>query len=789
MEELLRGAEAAAVIPFDYGAPCLYFPVRHHSPACAWHLRRAIQRYQPDCILVEGPENANPLLPVLADPASRPPLALYYSYRDSAGLLSEEKESYKCYYPFLACSPEYAALREAAERGVPCRFIDLPYGEILLATSGEKGLRSREEKHAYQDDYLLSRSRFVALLCQKAGLRSFEEFWEKYFEIRALAMSTEEYVAQMHAYCLPARQETPQEQLEEEGCLAREAYMAQNIARAREEFQRVLVVTGGFHTWGLLHPQPWQSSHSLPEGSQGVYPMRYSMEAADALNGYASGMPSPGFYHKIWSILESETPELPYDKANLDFLVAAGRSLRREGFSLSAFDEICAMDMARGLAELRGKSQPGLYELQDAVLSCFVKGEEAVAASEPLRVLRKLLTGNQVGELCSQALVPPLVKDFDGQCKKFRLKLQGAMSQQVTLNIFSSPRHRAASCFLYQTVFLECGFAQRQKGPDLLRGKDRNLIRETWKYKWSGHVAAALIDHSVSGATMEEACRTELNQRMARVSLAGEGAGLLVQGFLMGLEDETQALTEKLEALLAVDGDFFSLAEACRHLNTLWELQDLYRQQEEDRLPRLLDVCFTKLAQLLPAMAGVKDDQLDSCIQICALLYRLSAGGPFARRRGQLLDALQRLTEDPDGNPALHGAALGLLYGADPQWKEEVFRTCAGYLRGTRERMLCSAQFLRGLFSTSRDLVLIDEGFTAMIDGLFARLTQEDFTALLPELRLAFSYFAPAETDRIARRAAALHGKDAASVRERPAVTAAQYAYGEALDAWAAAQL
>lgn len=72
-------------------------------------------------------------------------------------------------------------------------------------------------------------------------------------------------------------------------------------------------------------------------------------------------------------------------------------------------------------------------------------------------------------------------------------------------------------------------------------------------------MAAALIDHSVSGATMEEACRTELNQRMARVSLAGEGAGLLVQGFLMGLEDETQALTEKLEALLAVDGDFFSL--------------------------------------------------------------------------------------------------------------------------------------------------------------------------------------------------------------------------------------
>ena len=116
MEELLRGAQAAEIIPFDFSAPCLYFPVRHHSPACAFHLRRAIGRYRPDCILVEGPENANPLIPVLADPEGHPPLALYYSYRDSAGLLSEEKESYKCYYPFLDCSPEYIALREAAER-------------------------------------------------------------------------------------------------------------------------------------------------------------------------------------------------------------------------------------------------------------------------------------------------------------------------------------------------------------------------------------------------------------------------------------------------------------------------------------------------------------------------------------------------------------------------------------------------------------------------------------------------------------------------------------------------
>lgn len=41
---------------WDLSAPLLYFPVRHHSPACAFHLQKAIAAYQPDCILIEGPE-------------------------------------------------------------------------------------------------------------------------------------------------------------------------------------------------------------------------------------------------------------------------------------------------------------------------------------------------------------------------------------------------------------------------------------------------------------------------------------------------------------------------------------------------------------------------------------------------------------------------------------------------------------------------------------------------------------------------------------------------------------
>ena len=119
METVLRGRDTAEVIPFDYDAPVLYYPVRHHSPACAWHLERAMERYRPELVLVEGPENANDLISILANPETRAPVALYYAYRDDAGLLREgveegeapPPESDACYYPFLDQSPELAALR------------------------------------------------------------------------------------------------------------------------------------------------------------------------------------------------------------------------------------------------------------------------------------------------------------------------------------------------------------------------------------------------------------------------------------------------------------------------------------------------------------------------------------------------------------------------------------------------------------------------------------------------------------------------------------------------------
>jgi len=56
--------------------PVVVFGIRHHGPGSARSLIAALEEYQPDAVLIEGPSDAGPLLRwVLAD-GMTPPLAL-----------------------------------------------------------------------------------------------------------------------------------------------------------------------------------------------------------------------------------------------------------------------------------------------------------------------------------------------------------------------------------------------------------------------------------------------------------------------------------------------------------------------------------------------------------------------------------------------------------------------------------------------------------------------------------------------------------------------------------------
>ena len=66
-----------------------FFPVRHHSPACAWHLRELVRRERFSSVLVEGPEDITPLIPFILDGRTRAPFAVYTTYVDREGARKE----------------------------------------------------------------------------------------------------------------------------------------------------------------------------------------------------------------------------------------------------------------------------------------------------------------------------------------------------------------------------------------------------------------------------------------------------------------------------------------------------------------------------------------------------------------------------------------------------------------------------------------------------------------------------------------------------------------------------
>lgn len=785
MERILRSQEMAEII---------LLPVRHHSPACARHVARMIREIRPAAILVEGPENACPLIPVMVHGDTKAPFAVYYSYHDASGRISEEKAHYKCYYPFLDYSPELAALREGAGLGIETAFIDLPYGDILAASGkGEGLLEASEEKKNYNDDYLLSRNEYLKRLCEKTGLRGFDEFWEKYFELEGVREDGAKWFGDLLAYCALARENTPLEELRRDGCLARERFMARRIReRARQAASgkgTVLVVTGGFHTPGLkallesVGEEGAETVNGRAEaGCQGVYLMPYSMEAADALNGYASGMPFAGFYQKAWEGMEES--DTPYRDAVLDMIVASGKETRRQEGNPSTYDEICACAMAGGLAELRGKREPGAYELLDAVLSSFVKGEYTMATDTPMRNLRRCMTGQAVGTLCRQADMPPIIHDFEAQCGRFGLKAKSTLETEAVLNIFSNKKHRQESRFFHRMAFLKTGFSVRKKGPDLRFGKDRNLIRETWVYKWNAQVGAALIDVSVYGGTIEEGAVGLVREELKKDLDARESAGLLTRVFEMGLEEQMRAVYERVYELMRRDGDFYSVADAVKSLMAMEELGNLYGNLTESG--GLLHLGCRRLIALLPSMVGIKDGDLNRCMDVLKLLYLLTGrdAGGFGQEREAYYAALFGMGGDGRIHPGLNGCLHGILYGGGRETAEEVEAVCRGYLGGTVGQLSSTAQFFRGLFYAARDLVFIGGRFTEMLDEFLGKVSRDEFMGLLPELRMAFTYFTPRETDKIASMAAGLHGRGRDRLLGRREVFPEWYSYGKEMDGY-----
>ena len=169
---------------------------------------------------------------------------------------------------------------------------------------------------ALQEEHSLQHSAYLSALAKKTGCRDFNELWDHLFEAHCQQTPTPDFIRQIAAYCYLARRETPPESLETDGTLAREAAMAKAIAAVLQNLDgKILVVTGGFHSVALPalieSPPAAPPAPKLSPGSAQTVLMRYSFEQLDALNGYAAGMPAPGYYQLLWAHMQQPAANSP----------------------------------------------------------------------------------------------------------------------------------------------------------------------------------------------------------------------------------------------------------------------------------------------------------------------------------------------------------------------------------------------------------------------------------------------------------------------------------------------
>lgn len=761
------------------------FPVRHHSPRAASCLRAWLERVQPELVLIEGPSDAESLIPIITDQESQPPIAIL--------AYSTDGQPQSCMWPFARYSPEYEALRWARAHGVKTRFVDWPAGAALGAArqAAREAAMNAEvppavptpEEASDPDASVDTRHRHQDL-AERFELRHFNEFWDAWFETPAYEPALfREAMTAFADYIAPAADRDPESAL-------RDRIMAEAIEAAIQEGtapERIVAVLGAAHVAAILRGDP-RVDTALPEAvpaALAVVP--YSYMRLSESSGYGAGNRAPWYYERVYE------NDLDFNQASLVVLIEFATSMRLRGFAVSLADVIEAYRLAVTLAGLRGKSAPGADELSEAACATITRGQEA-----PIReFLAPLMIGRRVGRLGSAAGRNSLQREFAEGLQKFGFPHRDEL-ETVTLRLADTTQ-AAASLFLHRLRVADVPYAsyagsqsvvsQAKQGDEAGGYGALTRVREHWQVQWTPATEVALAERVIYGENFAEVCERKLNESLQETKRASEATQLLVDAVLTEAMKATARALDAAERLSSTDDDVDSLSQAARTLAGLKSFGSSRPQltQVAGTVDRLLVGTFTRATLRLPlCLLGDAEATAPACRAMTVLQeLALSQAG---LDRGAWFTGLHGISADETVEPTASGTAAALLYLA---------RECNDeHLRALLDRRLSdtitparSADFLAGFFSVNALVLLKNRDIVAALSSFLAGLSGEAFRDTLPALRRAFAVLGASERRFLLEHLVALHGGTAKAesaqvltVTDKSALTELGATLGKALD-------
>lgn len=718
---------------YDPDARVVFFPVRHHSPACARLIKQLIHEMNPDAVLIEGPADYNAHIHELFL-EHRMPIAIY----SFAHL--EDGTRRGAFYPFCVYSPEWQAIQTAHEVGAEVQFIDLPWAEFAGQT---------EVTHRYADNQL-EESQYIPMLCDELGVDDFDGLWDKLFEIDE-TLSVASYLERAHQFMWHLRITAP---IIREHDIHREYYMAGRIQKKMDAYNgRILVVTGGFHSSALFNrlfgkgepnPAPYEQAAQVAVKEQGIALTPYSYQRLDNLKGYESGMPNPGFYHHIWYDTLNKTPD-----THRKLISMVAQMLRNRNQPVSSADLIAVETTSQALATLRGHTQVWRRDLIDGIISALVKDELIFETQHPfLQAIFEVFRGNERGKLAEGATLPPLVSQIQHLLEAHDLSPDQG-SRNITLDLTKAPDLERSRILHQMRVLRLPGYILFAGGSNLQGYSDVTEVIEKWIIGWSPEFEAACIEATIYGPTLLDASKAALLERAEQLHApdAAQAAGILLDAALMGLPDHSEELYATLEKAIYKDSNFLTVAQALSRLLYLYRFDNVLGTLQQSDVGDILRSAFQRALWLLESLGVLEGEDQALLNGVRALLDTFERCAPVLNTSQQdFTDVFERVSKERMQTPVLRGATSGVLLILNTIDTKAILANLRYFADPDQ-----LGDFLTGLFFIAREKIQRQQDILESIDVLIQGYDDDSFLVALPSMRLAFSYFTPREKHYIAR--------------------------------------
>ncbi|MBS2013326.1 MAG: hypothetical protein JST00_10590 [Deltaproteobacteria bacterium] len=741
------------------------FPVRHHSPRTSHVLRAMLDRVKPSLVLVEGPEDADHLIDAIVDPESVPPIAIL-GYRTDGTPGSS-------LWPFASYSPEYVALRWARANGAEVRFCDLTTGQSIARHARSEDAQEKEEPEPEAGDDVGDPD-FRRAVAEARGFRSFEEFWEASFE--APDYEEASFREALVAFADVVRHEGADVDYHR----ARDAFMAQRIDEAVAAGTppgSIVAVLGAAHAAALaagdVDPALLPTLSATVPTTTTLVP--YSFPRLAEQTGYGAGNRAPQFYQRAWD------NQLSFRRAALEVLVDFCDHLRLRGFMASLADTIEAYRLACMLADIRGKSDPGLDELREATIATMCRGEAAHVDT----FLWPTVIGKNLGRVASRIGKNSLQEEFWREVGARRLPASDE-PEDFTLKLGDSVQVES-SIFLHRLRVADVPYASYlgssagpirvgPAGPTEEAGGYAALsrVRESWRAQWTPATDVALIEAIVHGETLERVCELRLSARLADARSTSDAADVLLESVVASAPETISTSLAACDRLAATDDDLPSLARACRALSGLVAYGSSRAEAKHGEGPiRALAVkTFDRsILRVHDACIG-NDEAVVGTRDALRVLHEIAMSQPVVDKSAWVL-AARALVNDYTVNAGCSGMAAGLLYLARELTEEEIALVVEQRVSDVVDPGP-AATFLSGFLEVNALVLVKSKPVVAALDAFLVGIDKDRFRDALPTLRRAFSTLGKTERRYLVENLVSLRKIGAGAAREAAAVIAAK---------------